>query len=179
MAGLTDDPERSADCSRAGLKQLEAEYNMFFSRPAAASAVGDAQPRRGAGQEMGSRLHPVGAPIASSSTRCSGASRPSSTCGTAACARARKDVRARSRCRRRKASREAEAGRTQRSCTSPSFQDPMREMDKLHTLYDSLMDARREAGRRRRAVPPLRGAGKIRSTKCSRRARPKWRFAWR
>ena len=26
------------------------------------------------------------------------------------------------------------------------FQDPMREMDKLHTLYDSLMDARREAG---------------------------------
>ena len=25
-----------------------------------------------------------------------------------------------------------------------AFQDPMREMDKLHTLYDSLMDARRE-----------------------------------
>jgi hypothetical protein len=27
-----------------------------------------------------------------------------------------------------------------------AFQDPMREMDKLHTLYDSLMDARRDAG---------------------------------
>jgi hypothetical protein len=27
-----------------------------------------------------------------------------------------------------------------------SFTDPMREMDKLHSLYDSLMDARREAG---------------------------------
>jgi len=27
-----------------------------------------------------------------------------------------------------------------------SFEDPMREMDKLHTLYDSLMDARREVG---------------------------------
>jgi len=27
-----------------------------------------------------------------------------------------------------------------------AFRDPMREMDKLHTLYDSLMDARREAG---------------------------------
>jgi hypothetical protein len=27
-----------------------------------------------------------------------------------------------------------------------AFQDPMREMDKLHTLYDSLMDARREVG---------------------------------
>ena len=27
-----------------------------------------------------------------------------------------------------------------------AFADPMRELDKLHTLYDSLMDARREAG---------------------------------
>src|SRR3954469_15948260 len=27
-----------------------------------------------------------------------------------------------------------------------TLQDPMREMDKLHGLYDSLMDARREAG---------------------------------
>lgn len=27
-----------------------------------------------------------------------------------------------------------------------AFKDPLREMDKLHTLYDSLMDARREAG---------------------------------
>ena len=27
-----------------------------------------------------------------------------------------------------------------------SFSDPMREMDKLHSLYDTLMDARRESG---------------------------------
>ena len=27
-----------------------------------------------------------------------------------------------------------------------AFNDPMREMDKLHSLYDSLMDARREVG---------------------------------
>jgi len=27
-----------------------------------------------------------------------------------------------------------------------AFRDPMREMDKLHALYDSLMDARRQAG---------------------------------
>ena len=27
-----------------------------------------------------------------------------------------------------------------------SFSDPMREMDKLHSLYDTLMDARRETG---------------------------------
>jgi len=31
------------------------------------------------------------------------------------------------------------------------FQDPMREMDKLHSLYDSLMDARRQNGEE--AVP--------------------------
>ncbi len=33
-----------------------------------------------------------------------------------------------------------------------AFRDPMREMDKLHTLYDSLMDARRESGQ---AVVPF------------------------
>jgi hypothetical protein len=27
-----------------------------------------------------------------------------------------------------------------------AFRDPLREMDKLHTLYDSLMDARRQSG---------------------------------
>ena len=27
-----------------------------------------------------------------------------------------------------------------------SFTDPIREIDKLHSLYDSLMDARRESG---------------------------------
>src|SRR5262245_30975251 len=32
-----------------------------------------------------------------------------------------------------------------------AFSDPMREMDKLHSLYDSLMDARRRAGEE--AVP--------------------------
>lgn len=30
--------------------------------------------------------------------------------------------------------------------TVTSFRDPMREMDKLHSLYDTLMDARRESG---------------------------------
>ncbi len=27
-----------------------------------------------------------------------------------------------------------------------AFKDPMREMDKLHSLYDTLMDARRQMG---------------------------------
>ena len=58
---------------------------------------------------------------------------------------------------------------SRRSCTSTAFQDPMREMDKLHTLYDSLMDARREAGRGRRAVPPVRGAGQGSGDQAARR----------
>jgi hypothetical protein len=40
------------------------------------------------------------------------------------------------------------------------FQDPMREMDKLHSLYDSLMDARRENGED--AVPFHRFASLVR-----------------
>ena len=61
-----------------------------------------------------------------------------------------------------------------------AFRDPMREMDKLHTLYDSLMDARREAGEDvvpfhrfaalvKDQVAKLRDAGQIR----------RWRFASR
>ncbi len=36
-----------------------------------------------------------------------------------------------------------------------AFKDPMHEMDKLHSLYDTLMDARRQSWRRRRAVSPV------------------------
>ena len=56
----------------------------------------------------------------------------------------------------------------------------MREMDKLHALYDSLMDARRERGRRGRAVPPVRGAGvKDQVTKLRETGSRRWRSAWR
>jgi hypothetical protein len=41
-----------------------------------------------------------------------------------------------------------------------AFSDPMREMDKLHSLYDSLMDARRENGED--AVPFHRFASLVR-----------------
>ena len=50
--------ERDLTRLEAELKRLEAEYNMFFSGPAAEAAVGDAQPRRGAGQAVRSRSHP-------------------------------------------------------------------------------------------------------------------------
>jgi hypothetical protein len=42
--------------------------------------------------------------------------------------------------------RPVEKAPDQRTVHVIAFQDPMREMDKLHSLYDSLMDARREAG---------------------------------
>ena len=60
------------------------------------------------------------------------------------------------------------------------FQDPLREMDKLHALYDSLMDARREAGDDGGAVPPLRhaGQGPGREAAATRAVR-RWRFGWR
>ena len=47
---------------------------------------------------------------------------------------------------RRRKRRRRRRRRTSKIVHVTSFQDPMREMDKLHTLYDSLMDARREAG---------------------------------
>ena len=55
----------------------------------------------------------------------------------------------------------------------------MREMDKLHALYDSLMDARRET--RRGVVPFHRFAALVKDqvTKLRDRVPPKWRFAWR
>jgi hypothetical protein len=39
-----------------------------------------------------------------------------------------------------------EASHEHRILHVTAFRDPLREMDKLHALYDSLMDARREAG---------------------------------
>ena len=44
------------------------------------------------------------------------------------------------------AQKEREAGDSDRVVHVASFKDPREEMDKLHELYDSLMDARRDAG---------------------------------
>ena len=60
-----------------------------------------------------------------------------------------------------------------------AFRDPMREMDKLHSLYDSLMDARRQVGDD--AVPFHRFAALVKDqvTKLRDRGVRKWRSAWR
>ena len=46
----------------------------------------------------------------------------------------------------REAPPKKETPHEQRILHVTAFRDPLREMDKLHALYDSLMDARREAG---------------------------------
>ena len=57
--------------------------------------------------------------------------------------------------------------------------DPMREMDKLHTLYESLMDARREAGDD--VVPFHRFAALVKDqvAKLREGGSAKWRSGWR
>ena len=134
--------ERELQRLEAGLKQLEAEYNMFFAgrlpkppwetRSRVEAIV--KQMDRAYIQNTGDRFR---------STRCSRASPPSSTCGTAACGPAKKD--ARDRFRRRSAGQARERG-NDKVMHVASFSDPLREMDKLHDLYDSLVEARRTVG---------------------------------
>ena len=130
----------------AGLKQLEAEYNMFFSGRLPRPPWETRNRVDGADQEVGPRLHPVAdgsLPVRHAAAR---ASRRSSTSGIAACARARKGGPARSRSAAAEQARKPKDAPDAKVVHVTAFQDPMREMDKLHTLYDSLMDARREAG---------------------------------
>ena len=152
------DIERDLQRLEAELKQLEAEYNMFFAGPAAEAAVGNARPRRGAGQAVRSRATSRTPAIASASARCSRGSRRSSISGIAGCARGRKGGRARSR-RSAPTSREEPKRPEDRILHVAAFRDPVREIDKLH---GALRIARRSAARGRRgrgAVPQVRRAG--------------------
>ena len=65
--------------------------------------------------------------------------------GTAAYGRARKGGPGRSPSRRQGGAQGRRAGGRE-VVSVTAFRDPLREMDKLHALYDSLMDARREPG---------------------------------
>ena len=72
-------------------------------------------------------------------------------------ARAKKAGPGRSRIRRRRRAPKKEQADSKVLYVT-AFKDPMREMDKLHSLYDTLMDARRQMWRRRRAVSSVCGA---------------------
>ena len=141
----------------ADLKRLEAEYNMFFAGrlprpPWETRGRVEALIKR---WDRGARWVPA---IGSGSRCCRRGSRSSSSSGIAACARAKKAGPAVRAAATEGASREEGRAPTARSCTSPRSRIPSREMDKLHSLYDSLMDARRSRARTR-AVPQVRRAG--------------------
>ena len=65
------------------------------------------------------------------------------------------------------------------SCTSSRSRDPVREIDKLTTLYESLAEARREVGED--AVPFHKFAELVKSQvkKLRRPGAPRSRFVWR
>ena len=139
------DIDRELELLEAELKQLEAEYNMFFSGrlpkpPWETRARVEAMVK-----QYRPRPHPELPAIASASPRCNRASRRSSICGIAACARARKDGRGRSRSTRPRSREKQAAGRSHPARRRRSS-DPLREMDKLTELYESLAEARREVG---------------------------------
>ena len=141
----THDIQRELQTLAADLKRLEAEYNMFFAGRAAAAAMGDARPGRSARQAVGSRADPEhrrSLPLRDAADplptfvdlwdramRASEEGRPGPFAAAGAEGRAKQG-----------------AATIARWCTSTSFQDPVREIDKLHVLYDSLMDARRQVG---------------------------------
>ena len=137
--------ERDLQRLEVELKQLEAEYNMFFSGrlpkpPWETRSRVEALVKQYDRAHIPNYRRPL--PLHS---RCSRALRRSSICGIAACARARRAGPGRSRKQRGpKERREEGAGGSH----SPRrvVPDPVREIDKLTELYESLAEARREVG---------------------------------
>ena len=160
------------------MKRLEAEYNMFFAgrlpRP-----PWETRRRVEAMVKRLDRLHSATTATASGSRRCSRASRPSSISGIAGCARARKDGPVRSRSRGRRAEEPKPKRPEDRILHVTTFNDPLQEMDKLHELYDSLAEARREAGQE--AIPFHKFADLIKTqvSTMKEKGSRRWRFAWR
>ena len=172
------DIQKDLQTLAAGLKQLEAEYNMFFAgrlprppwetrnRVAALVKKWD----RGYIQTTMDRFQFDTLQRAVPDVHRSLGPRPALARG-----RARRPVR-RAAGRRTCASRRS---RTSRVVHVAAFQDPMREMDKLHTLYDSLMDARREAGEDVVPFQSFAALVKDQVTKLRRSAATRSRSGWR
>ena len=143
MAEPTD-IQKDLQLLAAELKRLEGEYNMFFSgrlpRPPWETRAGSTR----------SSSATIAAYIMGTGDRfrfemLQSRFQHSSSCGTAGCARAKRGVPARSRSRRRRRCRRRRS-RPKAVVHVTAFTDPVREIDKLHWLYDSLVDARRGAG---------------------------------
>ena len=137
----------NAICTRleAELKQLEAEYNMFFAGRLPETAVGDARPRRGDRQAARSRPYPEYRRPLPLHDAAVALRRRSSTCGTAACAPAKKVVPDRSRRSTLQASRPS-GPPTIASSTCPRSAIRYARSTSCTDLYESLAEARREIG---------------------------------
>ena len=144
--------------SRRELRKLEAEYNMFFAgrlpkppwetRSRVEALV--KQLDRAHIQNYGDRFR-----FTTLQSRFAAFSR---ACGTRGL-RAREEGRAGSVRAAADGQSRRQEGRGPRRCTSRRSAIPLKEMDKLHDLYDSLVDARRAGRRGRRPVPQVRRAG--------------------
>ena len=147
--------ERDLNRLEADLKRLEAEYNMFFAGRLP-KPPWETRSRVEALIKRSIAVTSRTPAIASASRRCSRALPRSSISGIAACARARKGVRVRSYLKADKPGPEEPP--EDRIVHVAAFHDPMAEMDKLHDLYDSLVEARGASRRRGGAVPQVRRA---------------------
>ena len=151
------DSTRELELLEAELKRLEAEYNMFFAGRLPRPPWETRGRVDGDGQARSIDVHipnyrrqvPVQhAAVAVSDVRRSVGSR----------AAAREEGRPGPFAQPAAADRgEAEAAADDRILHVTTFSDPLKEMDKLHELYDSLAEARREVGRGRDPVPQVRG----------------------
>ena len=163
------DARRGAQASRGGIQHV-------LRRPAAAAAVGGPRPGRGADQAARPRLHH------STADRfrfdmLQRASRRSSKSGIAGCAPARTAGPARSRSRgRRRPPREGADSSKVLHVTA--LRDPLREMDKVHALYDSLMEARRGRATTLFRSTASRRWSRIRCRSCAIPEPAKWRSVW-
>ena len=99
--------------------------------------------------------------------------------GIAGCARARRAGPARSRKPRPQAPPptrpEADSSKV---LHVTALRDPLREMDKLHALYDSLMEARRGRAKTSSRSTGSRRWSRIRSRSCAMPEPAKWRSVW-
>ena len=145
--------------ARGRTEAARSRVQHVLRRPAAEAAVGDARARRSDGQAARSRATSRTPAIASASRRCSRATRRFIDLWD-------RGLRAREEGRPgpfaqppTRPSRTAEERPRIASCTSRRSAIRCTRCDKLHELYESLAEARREVGEDAGAVPQVRRAG--------------------
>ena len=142
---MTDssDLERDLQLLEVELRKLEAEYNMFF-RAAPEAAVGNARAASKRWSSASTARTSRTTAIGSGSPRCRRGSRHVHRLVGSRHAFPR--GRAPGPFGQRKPAAEAPVKPQDRVVHVTAFREPLKEMDKLHDLYDRVVDARRELG---------------------------------